>query len=210
VWVVGSSGAWGWLDPRFFDDKRVVTMNSVGPTFGLSEDAVTVSQYAQNVDSIRSTGWKGLVVAPDRVLQGGMWGGPEFESDDLTIRDAPPPALDFVPFLKHWPEPGEERLFHGTTSLHMAMCCAWWMGASSVVTVAADHGWWRGQTNDPRYPTADRHQETDHLIRGHWREHTDELAAHLRRLGTNVYSLIPTVNLNLEGLSFECPRGRIG
>jgi hypothetical protein len=210
VWVVGSSGAWGWLDPRFFDDKRTVAMNFVGPSFGLSEDAVTVSQYATLPDALRALGWGGLVVAPDRTLQGGAWAGPEFVSDDRTVRDLPPPRLDFVPFLKYWPEPDEERLFHGTTTLHMAMACAWWMGAASIITVAADHGWWQGNTYGDGYPEVERSDETDQLIRGHWREHTDDLAAHLRRLGTNVHSLIPTVNLNLEGLRFSCPRGQIG
>jgi hypothetical protein len=210
VWVVGSSGAWGWLDPRFFDDKRTVAINFVGPTFGLSEDAVTVSQYASEPDEIREMGWGGLVIAPDRHLQGGLWGGPEFESDDRTIRDAPPPSLDFVPFLKWWPEPDEERLFHGTTSLHMAMACAWWMGASTIITAGADHGWWQNQTYGPGYNEHSSSQATDDLIRGHWIEHTNLLAAHLRSLGTDVYSMIPTVNLNLEGLTFRCPRGQIG
>lgn len=210
VWVVGSSGAWEWLDARFFDDKRTVAINFVGPTFGLSEDAVTVTQYAEDVDTIRGKGWNGLVIGPDRHLQGGMWGGRQFESDERTIRDGPPPSLDFVPFLKHWPQPDEERLFHGTTSLHMAMACAWWMGAATIVTVAADHGWWQDRTYGNGYPNGGSNETTDSLIRGHWLQHTDELAAHLRRLGTNVYSMIPTVNLNLEGLSFRCPRGQIG
>lgn len=210
VWVVGSSGAWEWLDARFFDDKRTVTMNYVGPTFGLSEDAVTVTQYAHNAGKLREMGWGGLVVAPDRSLQGGHWGGREFEPDERTVRDSPPPALDFQPFLKYWPEPGEERLFHGTTSLHMAMACAWWMGAATIITVAADHGWWEGRTNGRGYPDRGNPQATDNLINGDWLAHTDELAAHLRSLGARVHSLIPTVNLNLEGLSFRCPRGQIG
>jgi len=211
VWVVGSSGAWEWLDPRFFDDKPTIAMNFVGPVFGLSENAITVTQYAHKPDLLRARDWQGLVIAPDRKLQGGNWGDKEFYGDENTIRDAPPPSLDFNPFLKHWPKDGEERLFHGTTTLHMAMACAWWLGAETIITVAADHGWWNGKTNGGNYREVNQAKDqTDQLINGHWISHTNQLAAHLRTLNVNVYSMIPTVNLNLEGHTFKCPRGRIG
>ena len=207
VWVVGSSAAWSWLDPRFFDDKRTIAINFVGPTFGLAETAVTVSQYVDCPQDLRAMGWGGLVVAPDRKLQHGIAPERQFEPDDITVRYDPPPVLDYNPFLKHWSD-DPERLFVGTTSLHAAMALGLRMGAATVITVAADHGYWNGAGNGGGYPA--NPPELRQLIDGHWLRHTNEMAEFLRSRGTQVYSMIPTVNLNGEGLSFRGPRATIG
>jgi hypothetical protein len=209
VYVVGSSAAWDHLDPRFFDDKRTIAINFVGPHFGLAETAIAVSQYGQQPDRIRAMGWKGLIVAPNRIIYNGGATDAQYESDDTTVRFVPPPTVDFVPFLKHWTDE-PEHLFVGTTSLHAGMHLAYRMGAGTIVTVAADHGWWNGKTNGNEYPGASAGDQTDQLIKGHWPEHTDIMAAHLRGLGCNVYSMVPAVNLNLETLKFQGPRARIG
>ena len=211
AWVVGSSAAWQRLDPRFFDDKDTIALNYVGPTFGLSDRALTVTQYADIPDKLREQGWWGTVFAPDRKIQGGPGPEPQFESDVYTVRDLPPPALDFDPFLKYWPAPDEDRLFHGTTSLHMAMGLAWYLGCSALVTVAADHGYWGGLTNAPEYPVQDVNKQTaQHIDSRWWLNHTDELARHLRSFGMGVYTMLPAVNANGEGLSFKGPRATIG
>ena len=210
VFVVGASAAWDGFDPRFFDDKRTIVINYVGSVLGLAETAITVSQYADMPDWLRQLGWGGVVVAPDRDVQRELSGGPTREADDRTIRFVPPPRLDFHPFLKHWTDE-PEHLFVGTTSLHAALALAYRMGARTIVTVAADHGWWDGRTYVAGYPGSENSSSTaDQLIRGHWPGHTDELAARLRSLGCDVYSLLPTVNLNLEGRTFEGPRARVG
>ena len=211
AWVVGSSGAWQRLDTRFFDDKDTIALNLVGPKFGLSERALTVTQYAHIPDELREQGWWGTVFAPDRKMQGGPAAEPQYESDIYTVRDLPPPSLDFNPFLKHWPTADEDRLFHGTTSLHMAMSLAWYLGCSSLVTVACDHGYWEGQVNGAGYYETQSHEPTRGFIdSGWWLRHTDELAAHLRGLGMGVYTMLPAVNANGEGLSFKGPRATIG
>jgi hypothetical protein len=207
VYVVGSSAAWKYLDARFFDDKRTIAINFVGPTFDLAPTAVTVTQYGQMPEKLRALGWDGIVVAPDRIVQNRIEGTPRYEADENTVRYLPPPKINFHPFLRYWPD-GPEHLFTGTTSLHAAMHLAYRMGAATIVTVAADHGFWDGETNPPGYET--NAQQTRQLIAGHWPAHTNELAAHLRTLGCNVYSMIPAVNLNLEGATFEGPRARIG
>ena len=211
AYIVGSSAAWCRLDPRFFDDKDTIALNRVGPTFGLSQRALTVSQYADMPDRLREMDWWGTVFAPDRKIQGGPGPAPEYESDAYTVRDLPPPSLDFDPFLKHWPASDEDRLFHGTTSLHMAMSLAWFMGCSSLVTVAADHGYWQGVSNgDGYYDSPDSPQTRQFIDSGWWLGHTDQLAAHLRSLGMGVYTMLPAVNANGEGLSFKGPRATIG
>jgi len=211
AYVVGSSNAWKRLDPRFFDDKDTIALNKVGPKFGLSQKVLTVTQYARLPDELRAMDWWGQVFAPDRKIQGGPGPEPQYQSDAYTVRDLPPPNLDFNPFLKHWPGPDEDRLFHGTTSLHMAMSLAWYLGCSSVVTVACDHGYWDGMSNGSGYYDDQNHQATRNLIDNRWwLNHTDELAAHLRGLGMGVYSLLPAVNANGEGLSFKGPRATIG
>ena len=199
------------MDPRFFDDKDCIALNYVGPTFGLSQRALTVTQYATLPDLLRKKDWWGTVFAPDRVVQGGPGPEPEYESDVYTIRDLAPPTLDFTPFLKWWPAPDEDRLFHGSTSLHMAMSLAWYLGCSSLITVAADHGYWDGLTNALEYPSQDLNGSTKGYIdSGWWLRHTDELAGHLRGLGMGVYTMLPAVNVNGEGLSFKGPRATIG
>lgn len=210
VWIVGSSAAWQRMDPRFFDDKRTIAINYVGPTFGLAETALTVTQYDHLPSVLREKGWKGVVFAPDRKIQQGMASEPQHQSDDLTVRDLPPPTLDFNPFLKWWPG-DEDRLFHGTTSLHMAMGLAWYLGCASLITVAADHGYWGGETYWHNYNGGDPKGETKQYIdSGWWLRHTDELAGHLRSLGMGVYTMLPAVNANGEGLSFKGPRATIG
>ena len=211
AWIIGSSAAWQRLDPRFFDDKDTIALNYVGPTFGLSDRALTVTQYAYVPDELREKGWWGTVFAPDRKIQGGPGPEPQYESDVYTVRDLPPPSLDFDPFLKHWPAPDEDRLFHGTTTLHMAMSLAWYLGCASLITVAADHGYWNGNVNGAGYYETQQEPATKQFIdSGWWLRHTDELAAHLRSLGMGVYTLLPAVNANGEGLSFKGPRATIG
>ena len=207
VWVVGSSSAWDHLDSAFFVGKVCVAINHVALRFGL-HDAYTVTQYWQDEKLLRDEGWDGWVFAPHETSE---YGQPEPDVDrhprTVTLK-LPPRNRDLEPFPQHgWPD-DDSRLLWGYTTLHPAMYLAWFMGAASIVTVAADHGVWNDKVNGDGY-YKDGVQTQQHLF-DMWAKRTDALAAELRRQGTNVYSLIPAVNLNLEGLSFKGPRATIG
>jgi len=207
VWVVGSSSAWDHLDAAFFADKVTLALNWVALRYGLT-GAYTVSQYWEVERDARSAGWDGWVFAPHETSD---YGQPEPAVErhprTVTLR-LPPKNRDLEPFPQHgWPD-DDSRLLWGYTTLHPALYLAWFLGASTIVTVAADHGVWGGKVNaDGYYPDGGQTQQN---LFDMWAKRTDALAAELRRRGTNVYSLIPTVNLNLEGLSFKGPRATIG
>ena len=207
VWVVGASAAWDHLDPAFFDGKVCVALNLVTARFGLT-DAYTVSQYWQMEQELRDGGWDGWVFAPHETSEYGQ-PEPEVERHPRTVTlKLPPRNRDLEPFPTHgWPD-DDSRLLWGYTTLHPALYLAWFLGAASIVTVAADHGIWDGKVNpDGYYPEGESTQQDLFAM---WAKRTDALAAELRRRGTNVYSLIPAVNLNLEGLAFRGPRANIG
>jgi len=207
IWILGSSAAWNYLDSAFFRDKTCIALNKVALLYNLT-GAYTVSQYWQVERHAREQGWDGWVFAPHETSE---YGQPEPDvprhPKTVTLR-LPPKNRDLEPFpTKGWPA-DDRRLLWGYTTLHPAMYFAWFLGAAHIVTVAADHGQWDGRLNaDGYYPDVKPKQE--HLFEI-WVRRTNALAAELRRRGTTVYSLLPTVNLNLEGLSFKGPRATIG
>jgi hypothetical protein len=203
VWVVGSSGAWGWLDPRFFDGKQVIAINSVAPHFGLHQDALSVSQYHGTHVELRKRGWNGVVFEPDRPLANHKH-KPRVAPDQNTVHLRFPDTVNYKPFCS-WPRDHAE-LVQGGTSLHPAMHLAAYMGAASVVTVAADHGHWGGKRNGDGYPSPDSVSE---LI-PKWERESRIVASRLREWGVNVYTMLPFVNVNAEGVSFRGPSATIG
>jgi hypothetical protein len=204
AYVVGSSAALDYFDPRYFDDANVIAINYVAARFGLHDETISVSQYHRCSTSLRDMGWSGLVVQPDRPLANQ---DPErHEPDERTIHVEFPNKVDYEPFLS-W-ERTRPELVQGGTSLHPALHLAAYMGASTIITVAADHGWWDGRRNAQVYE-AHTGPGTDILI-PKWHTETMIVARRLREWGVRVHTLLPFVNINCEDVSFKGPRANIG
>jgi hypothetical protein len=165
-----------------------------------------VSQYHGTHVRLRERGWGGVVFEPDRPLCNHL-STPRVEPDDRTVHLAFPDRVDYGPF-RWWPRDHPE-LVQGGTSLHPAMHLAAYMGAAAVVTVAADHGHWDGKRNGGEgYPGSEK-QDTDLLV-GKWEGESRIVASRLREWGVNVYTMLPFVNVNGEGVSFRGPSATIG
>jgi hypothetical protein len=102
----------------------------------------------------------------------------------------------FDPFGKD--RPGEHQLVFGSTSGHGAMHLAAYMGAKSIVLVGFDVGLLDGETNVAGYPHQTHHAFAD------WNRHWIAMKHWVHETyGANTYSMIPFVNLNLEGHTFK-------
>lgn len=202
AYVVGSSAALDGFDPRWFDGKPTISINFVGPRFGLDPAALTVTQYCDLRPRLRELGWTGVVMEPDRRLPNSPASSSPAEPDAATVQIAYPDTVDPVPAERVTP-----YLVQGGTSLHPALHLAALMGASTIVTVAADHGWWNGRRNATVY-SEHTGGATDTLI-PKWHAETNLLAARLREWGIALHTMIPYINLNCEQDEFKGPRARI-
>lgn len=202
IYVVGSSNAWEWLDSSFFNDKVTVCMNRVAWTFGLSNHVYTVSQYYEIVEEARRESWEGWLFAQP---------SNKYPADKVSALAQHPKTIllpgrtrsfDNFPH-EAWPDNDNELLW-GFTTQHMALYFAWFLGASTIITVASDLGDWEGKLNGANYYPASQTTNTRENLRS-WTHQTNALAAEIRKRGTNVYTMLPTVNINLEGKKFRSP-----
>lgn len=202
IYVVGSSNAWEWLDPAFFDDKVTVCMNRVAWAFGLPNHVYTVSQYYEIVEEARRKDWQGWVFAQPSNKYPGDKVSKLREHHKTILLPERTRSLDNFPD-NVWPDNDNELLW-GFTTQHMALYFAWFLGASTIVTVASDLGDWDGKLNGANYYPPSFQSNTRQNLRT-WIKQTDRLAAEIRKRGTNVYTMLPTVNINLEGKKFSSP-----
>lgn len=203
IYVLGSGATLGFVDPRFFEDKTVVSINFSASTLGVS-DYYLFSHYHYVVEDLRedfraavthrrcSTRWSGEIF-PGR----GENPDPESIGDNVVVNDPPiedPPGSDFDPF-RH---AKRDRLVFGSSSVHGGIQLAAEMGARWIVLLGADCG-----TIDAR----DR--ITGYPAKGHapWALYNRDLVAMKKWVksvyNVDVYSLNPFVNFNLEGHQFQ-------
>ena len=203
IYVLGSGASLGFVDPWFFSDKTVVSVNFSASTLGVS-DYYLFSHYHYVVEDLRDD----FRAAVTHRLCSTRWSGeqfpgrgenpfPESIGPNVVVNDPPsatPPGSGFDP----WQTAKRDRLVFGSSSVHGAIQLAAEMGARWIVLLGADCGTIDGENRISGYPTV-----------GHapWVLYNRDLIAMKGWVKSvydaDVYSLNPFVNFNLEGHNFR-------
>jgi hypothetical protein len=201
IYVLGSGSSLNFIDPGYFADKIVVTTNHIGVELGL-EEFYCVSHYHIDANLIAASHPHIPIIVPE-VDQGGNQLA-ETAPEHPNVWAFPTNQQAYAAFdpASHWP--GEDdSLVVGPTSLHMTMHFAHYLGARYIVLVGADCGILDGEENRTG------HDRGIGSPWGVWAMALPRVAAHLRSLGTDVYSLNPFVNFGLEGHSYWSPTATV-
>jgi hypothetical protein len=197
IWVLGSGASLNYVDPEFFDDKTVVTVNWVGRTFGLKSFYAYSNYHAVDVKEHFGAGLRVAVMLARDTLTNNAWPGEVPENVALSESVSyHPPGSSWDPYRM---PPPDGQVVYGSSSIHGATHLAAHLGASSIIMVGADCGWIDDEINIAGYP-----QPTEGMSLKVWNRHTVILKKWLmERYGVRIYSLNPFVNLNLEGHTFR-------
>lgn len=201
IYVLASGASLNYIAPSFFEDKTVVAVNFIGDELGLS-DFYMVSHYHLDAHAIAAKRPDIPIIVPE-VDQGGnqlaatapdypnVWSFPTNQQRYAAFN----PETD-------WPtEP--DSLPVGSTSLHMTMGFAHYLGAATIILVGADCGTLDGEENRSGH---DRGIGSPWAV---WADHLPRVANRLRHMGTEVYSLNPFVNFGLEGHRYWSPTATV-
>jgi hypothetical protein len=204
IYVFGSGKSLDFFPKEFFDDKICVATNEVGHSYGL-KNYISCGHHYEAGELYRAIGIEAPIVTPDR------------DTTKLEMAPLPDGANVFrFPASRqhfhrfdvriHWPT-NPDTLVVGSSGLHSAMHLAHYMGAATIVLVGVDMGTLDGHTNFDAYlqrPVVDkvRGAQTEHSWVA-WEQHTRDVANKLRELGSNVISLSPFINPNLEGHEYR-------
>jgi hypothetical protein len=193
IWVLGSGNTLSFIKPEFFDDKIVVATNFAAKVAGViakyafthyHQDTETLIERSNYVVTLRrdtNTHQEWSSEVPDNLIF--------VEQDSYEA-----PGSSWNPLTTH--PPRKDSLAYGSSSLHGAMHLAGWLGASSIVLVGADCGSLDGKDRIQDYLAGDTPWT---LYNQHHKLMKDWL---MMEYGTEVYSLNPFINLNLEGHTF--------
>lgn len=193
VFVLGSGPSLNFIDPRFFDNKIVISTNYSASTIGV-EPEIMFSHYHHIAHELSDRSGIVVTLGRDTVTQK-AWDKPK--PDNLVLVEQPsyePPGSSWNPLTTHKPT----TIAYGSSSLHGAMHLAGYAGARSIILVGADCG-----TID------DRHRVNNYPVDGHklwelYNRHHLLMKQYLQqKYGCSVYSLNPFINLNLEGHKFR-------
>lgn len=203
VYVLGSGPSLGFVDPKFFLDKTVVSTNFSASTLGIS-DYYLFTHYHYVVEDLReefraavthrlcSTRWSGEIF-PGRGENKSL----ESLGRNVIVNDPPvpdPPGSSFDP----WTMGERDRLVFGSSSVHGAIQLAAEMGARWIVLLGADCGTIDAKDRITGYPVA------GHAPWALYNRDLVEMKRWIRHVyGSDVYSLNPFVNFNLEGHKFQ-------
>jgi hypothetical protein len=196
IWVLGSGSSLNFLNPRFFDDKIVVSTNFSANVFQCRANYVYTNYLDLNGELTNDNHI--VVMLARHYLTGATYSEPVPDNVVLVKQGSyEPPGAQWNPLSSHPPQP--DSLAYGSSSIHGAMHLAAHLGASFIVLVAADCGLIDGQINVAGYP-----EPTQHESFAVWNAHTILFKKWLREnYGVDVYSLNPFINLNLEGHTFS-------
>ena len=201
IYVLASGASLNYIAPAFFDDKTVVAVNYIGVELGLSRFYM-VSHYHLDAHAVAQMRPDVPIIVPE-VDQGGNQladTAPEYPN----VWSFPTNVQRYAAFDPDtdWPtEP--DSLPVGSTSLHMTMAFAAYLGAAYIVLVGADCGTLDGEENRSGH---DRGIGSPWPV---WADHLPRVANRLRRHGTEVYSLNPFVNFGLEGHRYWSPTATV-
>ena len=201
IYVLASGPSLNHIAPGFFADKTVVAVNYIGLELGLDRYYM-VSHYHLDAHGVAPVQPHIPIIIPE-VDQGG---------DRLADRPPDYPNVWSFPTNQQryaafdpetdWPtEP--DALPVGSTSLHMTMGFAHYLGAATIILVGADCGTLDGAENRNGH---DRGIGSPWPV---WANHLPRVANKLRRMGTEVYSLNPFVNFGLEGHRYWSPTATV-
>lgn len=196
AWVVMSGASMGYVQPAFFIDKLVVTVNEAFRSFPCVYALMNHHEHVAEALAAHH-----LVVAPDYDCGVPRWGDWQLPADrsrlyqfrhDVNQLTKP---LD-VPAALDTPDTLVMSASTAATAIHFAYL----LGATFIVLCGMDGGLLDGEMNYPGY----NHGGSTQL------EHA-RMTAHLfvavidalRRRGVGIYSLNPFYNLTLEDHLFE-------
>jgi hypothetical protein len=194
VWVLGSGTTLSHIDPRFFEDKVVVSTNFAAKVAGISARYVFTHYHEDTADLLNFSDVVVTLRCDTNTHQ--EWRGEKPHGlvlIDQTSYHAP--GSSWNPFTTH--QPPDDSLVYGSSSIHGAMHLGAWLGASHIVLVGADCGVLDGANRIANYPAG-------HTPWALYNEHHKLMKDWLvEKYGVGVYSLNPFINFNLEGHKFE-------
>lgn len=194
AWVVGSGSTLGYVKPRFFHGKRVISVNHSAQVHGFTPSFVFSHYHSIIRDALMPLSL-GVTMRHDTIT-GYEWVEPPI---NVVLFDTPyrsPAGPDWDPFARP-----DGDLLYGSTSLHGAMHLACHLGAASVILVGADCGWVDGHDRIPGYPHGENPPES---VLGIFERHNRRMKQWLQeRYDVDIHSLNPFINLNLEGHDFR-------
>ena len=196
IWVLGSGATLDFIKPEFFVDKIVVSTNFSAKVAGIyaqyafshyhsvAKQLIDTSNYVLTLlkDTVSRQDWSDVV--PSNLV---------FIEQDNYVG----PGSSWNPFTTHAPR--SDSLVYGSSSLHGAMHLASWLGAKAIILVGADCGLIDSKENVSGYPQG----QGDYPHALYNRDHKQMKDWLLKEYGTEVYSLNPFINLNLEGHTFD-------
>ena len=200
IWVFGSGKTIDYYDPKFFQDKVTIGVNS-GWSLKLERVDYMVSKYHEEgyywVDSKKV----GTVVVT-RGLRGHRDLQP-LENDQMVVVDHNENTVER--WDGEWPESGLVATHSSiTTAMHLAAV----LGASSIIMVGADCGVLDGEPNLGDYNGVDR-KEQFQMFESFDRQNKKVANILREKYGVAVMSLLPFVTPNMEGHSFVSYAGAL-
>ena len=195
IWVLGSGATLGFIEPRFFEDKVVVSTNFSAQLAGISSE-YAFSHYHSVARSISDSTKYAVTLRRDTNTHQD-WIGEIPSNVVFADQDSyQAPGSSWNPLTSH--PPRKDSLAYGSSSMHGAMHLAGWLGASAIILVGADCGRLDDSERIEGYPQGDG--ENPHaLYNAHHKLMKEWLVA---EYDLQVYSLNPFINLNLEGHTF--------
>lgn len=197
IWVLGSGPTLNFIDPAFFDDKTVVTVNLVGITYGLKSFYAYSNYHCLDVEGTFGSDLTAAVMLARDTLTQKPW--PGTPPDNVAFSEAhnySPPGSSWDPY-KMPPPPGQ--IVYGSSSIHGATHLAAHLGAKTIILVGHDCGFIDNAQNVAHYAS-----HTQAFSFPVWNAHSIVLKRWLKEnYGCDVYSLNPFINLNLEGHKFD-------
>lgn len=197
AWVFGSGASLNFVDPRFFDDKLVISTNGAAFHFG-AKPRYAFTHHHRIFHALAADHPDTIFVAnrfdyPTR----DEWPAPAPENvvihEPATIENS---QVHFTPYGAD--RPGPDQLVFGSSSVHGSMHLAAYLGCAAIVLVGVDCGALDGEVNFRKYPHA-----TQRSFRV-WSEHLVLMKRWLAETyGVSVYSLNPFVSFQLEGHTYS-------
>lgn len=203
IYVIGSGPSMNFIDPSFFEDKLVICVNDTWRKFKadyvVQKESSRADGFHRFGESAISAG-KTLVVSehccgtlsrPKADYSGDFYYFRHF-NNDLTQFNLS--ALDL-----------QDHLVVSYSTMTSAIHFAHFLGAKNIVIAGHDCGMLDGLANYHGYESDEspdrRSCNNDYYVK--FEAQTIELVNELRKRGTNVFSLNPFINLNLEGHKYH-------
>lgn len=202
AYVIGSGNSCTFFDPSFFDGKLTIAVNSGWAQFLPKVTYMVTKYHAIAEEWVESERVKEVLVSRGNTGQFDKVMG---DRDDLVVFDhAPNKVAEFT--AEDFPNIGLVVSYSTITS---AMHFGAILGASAIIMVGADCGWFDDKSNVGDYVPS---LEDDHLTdfaRPFDLQNRIAAAEIRRRYNIPVMSLLPFVTPNMEGHKFTSPFGSL-